>query len=110
MKTLPIEYRHLYVNNLSSSGGPAKSLGSHCNDFMYCITYEFDGEKRELWRKSKSFTPIGTFVLQHENYLELYKTLDPEEGTQKDTLIQYDSVWNIADLGNGRASLSIQDS
>ncbi len=105
METLPIEYRHLYINNLSSSGGPLKELG--INEHCYYITYEFNGEQRKLQRKSNRFIPIRKFILQHENFLELYKTLDPEEGNPTNILIQYDSVWNIADTGNGKGSIQI---
>ena len=84
METLPIEYRHLYINNLNygylydSSGGPLKEL--EINERCYYIVYEFNGEQRKLQRTSNGLIPISEFILQHENFLELYKTLDTEEG------------------------------
>lgn len=114
METIPIEYRHLYINDLSNSGGPIKSIGNEsypcsADGFYYCITYEFDGQRRELWRRSKGFVPIGDFILMHENYLELYKTLDPEEGNNASTLIQYDSVYNITHNSHGGGTLSREE-
>lgn len=111
METLPIEYRHLYINNLNygylydSSGGPLKEL--EINERCYYIVYEFNGEQRKLQRTSNGLIPISEFILQHENFLELYKTLDPEEGNPTNVVIQYDSVWNIIDAGNERGSVQI---
>lgn len=114
MEIIPIEYRHLYINNLSNSGGPIKSIGNESypcktDGFYYCITYEFDGQRRELWRRSSRFVPIGDFILAHENYLEFYKAYDPEEGIIPDKLIQYDSVYNITHNHNGGGSIYMQD-
>ena len=113
METLQIEYRHLYVNDFSHSGGPVHSIGYESkpvvgNDGLiwHFITYKVDGEERQLSRRSKNYVTLEELVLAHENYLEFYKTLDPEDGTDKNTLIQYDSVYRIIDNGNGRGSIS----
>jgi len=100
MDIIPIKRMPLHIRNLSQSGGPSHAIGF--DRYVYIISYEFGNVKRMFTRSTKTFKPIGDLILEYENKLEFYTTLDPENDLLPNELIQYDSVYNIGDDGNGR--------
>ena len=106
METLPIEYHKLYIRNLSTSGGDMSSCEG--KGFRHCITYSVYGQLRELWRSSENYIPIGDLILKHENYLLLYKILDPDnEDFHPEFLVQYDSVYNIVSTNETQMEIKL---
>lgn len=89
MKALPINYRHLYITELSYSGFPAKD---DSNYYIHCISYMFAGQERVLWRRSHKDVPTGDLIIRYENYLSFYEAFDPEDGTNPEFLVQYDYI------------------